>query len=199
MANLEPLKTILANGGVVVLPTDTVYGLFAMALDQKAVQQVYTLKGRPADKAMNLNVASYQDILAYSQDQPSYLRKLYQTFLPGPLTIILKANDRVPVWVNSGLDTVGFRLPNHPVTQELIAEFGPLVGPSANLSGQASGKIFADIMTDFSQQVSGLADDSAIQGLDSTILDLSGVQAKILRQGAISQEDLLEAVPELNF
>ncbi|EMP72939.1 Sua5/YciO/YrdC/YwlC family protein [Streptococcus sobrinus DSM 20742 = ATCC 33478] len=125
MANLEPLKTILANGGVVVLPTETVYGLFARALDQKAVQQVYTLKGRPTDKAMNLNVASYQDILAYSQDQPSYLRKLYQTFLPGPLTIILKANDRVPVWVNFGLDTVGFRLSKSPCHSRIDCRIWP--------------------------------------------------------------------------
>lgn len=199
MADLEALKATLAEGGAVVLPTETVYGLFAKALDESAVKKVYALKGRPADKAMNLNVASYQDILDYSQDQPSYLEKLYQAFFPGPLTIILKANDKVPGWVNAGLDSVGFRLPQHPVTQELIAQFGPLVGPSANISGQASGKVFANIMADFDQKVTGLADDGAIQGLDSTILDLSGTKSKILRQGAISKEDLLEAVPELKY
>lgn len=199
MADLEALKATLAEGGAVVLPTETVYGLFAKALDESAVKKVYALKGRPADKAMNLNVASYQDILDYSQDQPSYLEKLYQAFFPGPLTIILKANDKVPGWVNAGLDSVGFRLPQHPVTQELIAQFGPLVGPSANISGQASGKVFANIMADFDQKVTGLADDGAIQGLDSTILDLSGTKPKILRQGTISKEDLLEAVPELKY
>lgn len=199
MADLEALKATLAEGGAVVLPTETVYGLFAKALDESAVKKVYALKGRPADKAMNLNVASYQDILDYSQDQPSYLEKLYQAFFPGPLTIILKANDKVPDWVNAGLDSVGFRLPQHPVTQELIAQFGPLVGPSANISGQASGKVFANIMADFDQKVTGLADDGAIQGLDSTILDLSGTKPKILRQGAISKEDLIEAVPELKY
>lgn len=199
MADLEALKATLAEGGAVVLPTETVYGLFAKALDESAVKKVYALKGRPADKAMNLNVASYQDILDYSQDQPSYLEKLYQAFFPGPLTIILKANDKVPGWVNAGLDSVGFRLPQHPVTQELIAQFGPLVGPSANISGQASGKVFANTMADFDQKVTGLADDGAIQGLDSTILDLSGTKPKILRQGAISKEDLLEAVPELKY
>ena len=86
------LKAILANGGAVVLPTETVYGLFARALDENAVNHVYELKNRPRDKAMNLNVASYEDILTYSKEQPDYLKKLYDAFLPGPLTIILKAN-----------------------------------------------------------------------------------------------------------
>ncbi|WP_165210974.1 L-threonylcarbamoyladenylate synthase [Streptococcus tangpeifui] len=199
MADLQAIKTILAEGGAVILPTETVYGLFAKALDQQAVERIYELKQRPLDKAMNLNVASLEDILAYSKDQPAYLAKLYRAFLPGPLTIILKANDKVPSWVNSGLSTVGFRLPNHPVTQQLIRKYGPLIGPSANLSGRASGTVFEDIVEQLGRQVIGVADDSAIQGLDSTILDLSGDRADILRQGTISKEALLEAVPELNF
>ncbi|MGT2928793.1 L-threonylcarbamoyladenylate synthase [Streptococcus dentasini] len=199
MADQAAVAEILAAGGAVVLPTETVYGLFAKALDQQAVKRVYDLKRRPLDRAMNLNVASLEDILAYSKDQPAYLAKLYQAFLPGPLTIILKANDKVPSWVNSGLSTVGFRLPDHPLTQELIREYGPLIGPSSNLSGQASGTVFEDIVEQLDHQVIGIADDSAIQGLDSTILDLSGDRANILRQGIISKEALLEAVPELNF
>lgn len=138
MANLEKL---IKEGGALVLPTETVYGIFADALNEKAVDAVYDLKQRPRDKAMNLNVADYQTILAYSKDQPAYLKKLYQAFLPGPLTIILKANDQVPTWINSGLKTVGFRLPNHPVTRHLIKKTGPLIGPSANVSGTESGKV----------------------------------------------------------
>ncbi|EHI74356.1 Sua5/YciO/YrdC/YwlC family protein [Streptococcus criceti] len=199
MVDKAAVAKILAAGGAVVLPTETVYGLFAKALNQQAVERVYDLKQRPLDKAMNLNVASLEDILAYSKDQPVYLAKLYQAFLPGPLTIILKANDKVPSWVNSGLSTVGFRLPDHPLTRELIREYGPLIGPSANLSGRASGTNFKDIIEQLGNQVIGVADDPAIQGLDSTILDLSGDRAIILRQGTISKEALLEAVPELNF
>ena len=193
------LKEILANGGAVVLPTETVYGLFARALDEKAVDYVYELKNRPRDKAMNLNVAYYEDILTYSKEQPDYLKKLYDAFLPGPLTIILKANGQVPKWINSGLTTVGFRLPNHPVTRELIQAEGPLIGPSANKSGMASGRYFDQIRAQFDFQVTGYQDDDALLGLDSTILDLSVTPARILRQGKITKDDLLAALPELTI
>ena len=191
------LKAILANGGAVVLPTETVYGLFARALDEKAVNYVYELKNRPRDKAMYLNVASYEDILTYSKEQPDYLKKLYVAFLPGPLTIILKANGQVPKWINSGLTTVGFRLPNHPVTRELIQAEGPLIGPSANKSGKESGRHFDDIRAQFDFQVTGYRDENALLGVDSTILDLSVSPARILRQGKITKDDLLAALPEL--
>ena len=196
MANV---KEILENGGAVILPTETVYGLFAQAMNEAAVEHVYQLKRRPKDKAMNLNVADLETILAFSKNQPSYLKTLYEAFLPGPLTIILQANDRVPAWINSGLSTIGFRIPNHPKTLELIQQTGPLIGPSANISGRESGKIFADIKTQFNNEVTGLADDAALTGVDSTILDLSGETARILRQGAITKAELLAVAPELSF
>ncbi|HER4512991.1 TPA: threonylcarbamoyl-AMP synthase [Streptococcus pyogenes NGAS750] len=196
---MEYLASIIESGDALVLPTETVYGLFAKALDEKAVNAVYDLKQRPRDKAMNLNVADFNSILAFSKEQPRYLKKLYQAFLPGPLTIILKANDQVPYWINSGLSTVGFRLPSHPITAALIQKTGPLIGPSANLSGKASGRVFDRIMQDFDFQVFGYADDPFLTGKDSTILDLSGERAVILRQGAITKEELLANVPELRF
>lgn len=199
METNKDLKEILANGGAVVLPTETVYGLFAKAMDERAVNHVYELKNRPRDKAMNLNVASYEDILFYSKEQPDYLKKIYDDFLPGPLTIILKANDQVPKWINSGLATVGFRLPAHPVTRELIQAEGPLIGPSANKSGMASGRYFDQIREQFDFQVTGYQDDDALLGLDSTILDLSVTPARILRQGKITKDDLLAALPELTI
>lgn len=199
METNKDLKEILANGGAVVLPTETVYGLFAKAMDERAVNHVYELKNRPRDKAMNLNVASYEDILSYSKEQPDYLKKIYDAFLPGPLTIILKANDQVPKWINSGLATVGFRLPAHPVTRELIQAEGPLIGPSANKSGLASGRYFDQIREQFNFQVTGYQDDDALLGLDSTILDLSVTPARILRQGKITKDDLLAALPELTI
>ena len=148
---------------------------------------------------MNLNVASYEDILSYSKEQPDYLKKIYDAFLPGPLTIILKANDRVPKWINSGLATVGFRLPTHPVTRELIQAQGPIIGPSANKSGKASGRYFDQIRDQFDFQVTGYQDDAALLGVDSTILDLSGNKVKILRQGSITQEDILTKLPKIPF
>ena len=196
---MEKIKQELEKGGAVVLPTETVYGLFAKALNEKAVDYVYQLKRRPRDKALNLNVAHLDDILNFSKNQPPYLQKLVDSFLPGPLTIILEANDKVPYWVNSDLTTVGFRMPNHPVTLELIREFGPLIGPSANISGQASGASFKEILKDFGQEVLGIEDDGFLTGQDSTILDLTGKKVKILRQGSITQEDILTEIPVIPF
>ena len=196
---IDKIKHELKNGGAVVLPTETVYGLFAKALDKKAVDHVYQLKRRPRDKALNLNVASLDDILNFSKNQPPYLQKLVDSFLPGPLTIILEANDKVPYWVNSDLNTVGFRMPSHPITLELIRECGPLIGPSANISGCESGVNFKRILEDFDQEILGLEDDSYLTGHDSTILDLTGKKVKILRQGSITQEDILTKIPEIPF
>ncbi len=196
---MDKLRTILENGGAVILPTETVYGLFAQALNEDAVNRVYQLKQRPRDKAMNLNVSNLNDIYFFSQNTPFFLEKLYNRFMPGPLTIILKANYNVPFWVNSGLDTVGFRLPNHEQTLRLISETGPLIGPSANISGNESGKKFSDIQAQFSVDLPGIEDDQALTGIDSTILDLSGQKARILRQGAISREEIQKAIPEIEF
>lgn len=195
----DAIGQALAAGQAVVLPTETVYGLFARALDPTAVARVYALKGRPASKALNLNVAKAEDIYAYSTNQPAYLDDLIKAFLPGPLTIILQANEAVPAWVNQGLATVGFRMPNHPATLSYIKAYGPLVGPSANHSGQASGRQFSAVMADFSHQILGLADDQALTGQDSTILDLSQSKARILRQGAIQKDLIQAAIPDLVF
>ena len=196
---MEKIKQELEKGGAVVLPTETVYGLFAKSLDKKAVDHVYQLKRRPRDKALNLNVAHLDDILNFSKNQPPYLQKLVDSFLPGPLTIILEANGKVPYWVNSGLPTVGFRMPSHPITLELIREFGPLIGPSANISGHTSGVSFEEILKDFGQEVLGIEDDTFLTGQDSTILDLSSDKVKILRQGSITREDILAKIPEILF
>ncbi|HEL2001571.1 TPA: threonylcarbamoyl-AMP synthase [Streptococcus suis] len=196
---MDKLRTILENGGAVILPTETVYGLFAQALNEDAVNRVYQLKQRPRDKAMNLNVSNLNDIYFFSQNTPFFLEKLYNRFMPGPLTIILKANEKVPFWVNSGLDTVGFRLPNHEQTLRLISETGPLIGPSANISGNESGKKFSDLQAQFPVDLPGIEDDQALTGIDSTILDLSGQKARILRQGAISREEIQKAIPEIEF
>ena len=189
----------LEAGCAVILPTETVYGIFAKALDQQAVDYIYELKRRPREKALNLNVADEETIRIYSKRQPSYLSKLIASFLPGPLTIILQANEKVPEWIHSGMDTVGFRIPAHPKTLELIRKFGPLVGPSANLSGYASGTKYEAIVKEFDQLVPGFEDDAFLTGQDSTILDISGSKARILRQGTITKSDLLEQVPELSF
>lgn len=198
MTETDILARLEADDAV-ILPTETVYGLFAKALDEEAVNRVYELKQRPRDKAMNLNVSNLNDIYFFSQNQPIFLEKLYNSFMPGPLTLILKANHNVPFWINSGLDTVGFRVPNHEKTLDFIKKTGVLIGPSANLSGNESGTHFAAIQAQFSADLLGIEDDQALTGVDSTILDLSGNKAKILRQGAIRAEDILACVPEIEF
>lgn len=196
---MDRFAEILEAGGAVILPTETVYGIFAKALDEEAVNRVYALKGRPREKALNLNVASLADIQYFSQNPPFYLEKLYNRFMPGPLTIILKANNNVPFWINSGLDTVGFRLPSHEKTRMLLTALGPMIGPSANRSGKASGVCFDEIYQEFEGALEGLKDDQALTGQDSTILDLSSDKAKILRQGAITKADIQSALPEIAF
>lgn len=199
MSDREFLSHRLESGLPVILPTETVYGIFAKALSEDAVDLVYTLKDRPREKAMNLNVSTFEEILNFSKNQPDYLKKLYDAFLPGPLTVILEANNQVPNWINSGLKSVGFRLPSHPMTRALIATHGPLIGPSANKSGQESGKYYKDIFATFDGQVPGYEDDAFLEGIDSTIIDLSGEKARILRRGEISKETILAVVPEIPF
>ena len=189
---MDHIEKELEAGRAVILPTETVYGIFAKALNQEAVDYIYELKRRPRDKALNLNVADEKAIRLYST-------KLVDSFLPGPLTIILQENDKVPGWIHSGLDTVGFRIPAHPKTLELIRKYGPLVGPSANLSGHASGTKYKAIISEFDQVVPGIEDDDFLTGQDSTILDISGSKARILRQGSITKADLLAQVPEISF
>ena len=196
---MDHIEKELEAGRAVILPTETVYGIFAKALDQEAVDYIYELKRRSREKALNLNVANEEDVRIYSKNQPSYLTKLIESFLPGPLTIILQANEKVPEWIHSGMSTVGFRMPVHPKTLELIRKYGPLVGPSANLSGHASGTKYEAIIKEFDQVIPGFEDDAFLTGQDSTILDISGAKARILRQGSITKADLLAQVPELSF
>ena len=196
---MDHIEKELEAGRAVILPTETVYGIFAKALDQEAVDYIYELKRRSREKALNLNVANEEGVRIYSKNQPSYLTKLIDSFLPGPLTIILQANEKVPDWIHSGMSTVGFRMPAHPKTLELIRKYGPLVGPSANLSGHASGTKYEAIIKEFDQVIPGFEDDAFLTDQDSTILDISGAKARILRQGSITKADLLAQVPELSF
>lgn len=195
---VEKAIAALKAGELAVLPTETVYGIFADATNEAAVQKLYAVKGRPVEKALNMNVADYDTILKFSVHQPAYLEKLVQTFLPGPLTIILEASPEVPEWIHVGKTTVGFRMPSIPATQEVIKALGVLVGPSANLTGSPSPRFYEDLTSAILDKAAVALQDDSIYGLDTTILDLSGEKPKILRQGAITAQELLDAVPELS-
>ncbi|MFK4935538.1 L-threonylcarbamoyladenylate synthase [Lactococcus garvieae] len=196
--SVEKAIAALKAGELAVLPTETVYGIFADATNEAAVQKLYAVKGRPVEKALNMNVADYDTILKYSVHQPAYLEKLVQTFLPGPLTIILEASPEVPEWIHVGKTTVGFRMPSIPATQEVIKALGVLVGPSANLTGSPSPRFYDDLTSAILDKAAVALQDDSVYGLDTTILDLSGEMPKILRQGAITAQELLDAVPELS-
>ncbi|MFK4914963.1 L-threonylcarbamoyladenylate synthase [Lactococcus petauri] len=195
---VEKAIAALKAGELAVLPTETVYGIFADATNEAAVQKLYAVKGRPVEKALNMNVADYDTILKYSVHQTAYLEKLVQTFLPGPLTIILEASPEVPEWIHVGKTTVGFRMPSIPATQEVIKALGVLVGPSANLTGSPSPRFYDDLTSAILDKAAVALQDDSVYGLDTTILDLSGEMPKILRQGAITAQELLDAVPELS-
>lgn len=195
---VEKAIAALKAGELAVLPTETVYGIFADATNEAAVQKLYAVKGRPVEKALNMNVADYDTILKFSVHQPVYLEKLVKTFLPGPLTIILEASPEVPEWIHVGKTTVGFRMPSIPATQEVIKALGGLVGPSANLTGSPSPRFYEDLTSAILDKAAVALQDDSIYGLDTTILDLSGEKPKILRQGAITAQELLDAVPELS-
>lgn len=189
----------LKKGQLVILPTETVYGIFADATNEQAVEKLYAVKGRPTEKALNLNVASYEDILHFSKNQPEYLEKLVKKFLPGPLTIILEANENVPDWVHVGKSTVGFRMPSVAITQEIIQSVGVLVGPSANLTGEKSPLLFENLSSEILDSAELAIKDESIHGLDTTILDLTQKEPKILRQGAITVKELMKNLPELGI
>ena len=195
---VEKAIAALKAGELAVLPTETVYGIFADATNEAAVQKLYAVKGRPVEKALNMNVSDYDTILRFSVHQPAYLEKLVQTFLPGPLTIILEASPEVPEWIHVGKTTVGFRMPSISATQEVIKALGVLVGPSANLTGSPSPRFYEDLTSVILDKAAVALQDDSIYGLDTTILDLSGEKPKILRQGAITAQELLDAVPELS-
>ena len=188
---------LLQAGQLVALPTETVYGLFGLALDDAVVEKVYQVKNRQHDHALNLNISSFEQMKYFSQNQPKYLEKLYNKFMPGSLTVILEANKRVPSLVNYGMPTVGFRMPDNKTTLEILRQTGPMVGPSANLTGNPSPKTAQDVLSDLSGQIAAvLKADESISGIDSTIVDLTGELPTILRQGALTLSEIYEVIKD---
>jgi L-threonylcarbamoyladenylate synthase len=188
---------LLQAGQLVALPTETVYGLFGLALDNTVVEKVYRVKNRQHDHALNLNISSFEQMKYFSQNQPKYLEKLYNKFMPGSLTVILEANKRVPSLVNYGMPTVGFRMPDNQTTLEILRQTGPMVGPSANLTGNPSPKTAQDVLSDLSGQIAAvLKADESISGIDSTIVDLTGELPTILRQGALTLSEIYEVIKD---
>ena len=189
---------ILRGGGLVGVPTETVYGLAGNGLNPEAVHRIYEVKGRPAVKPLSLMVhdASWMDRLCAAV--PSAAKALAERFWPGPLTIILPAKEIIPEIVRAGGDTIGLRCPDHPDTLAVIEQADlPLAAPSANPSGAPSPKTAEAVESYFSGQIEAVIDGGACGiGTESTIVDLAHMPYRILRQGALPAEDVWRCVQD---
>lgn len=187
----EPAK-ILRNGGIVVFPTETVYGIGANGFDTEAVKCIYKTKNRPPNKPINLLVSNIDMINQVAKDITELEYDIIKKFFPGPLTIILKKKDIVPNIVTANGDTVGVRMPANEIALKLIEKAGvPLATPSANISGKTSGVNLPDIMKDFEGKVDYFIDDGPSKiGYASTIVQIIDGVPHILRQGSITEEDI---------
>ena len=184
---------ILRDGGLLGIPTETVYGLAANGLDPAAVKRIFEAKGRPQDNPLILTIPGQQWLPRYCRDIPPLAYVLARKFWPGPLTMILKCRtDVVPSVITAGLDTVAMRCPAHPVTAAIIREAGvPVAAPSANTSGRPSCTTAQDVLEDMNGKIEGVVDGGPCTvGVESTILDLTCEPPRLLRPGGLPLEDL---------
>lgn len=189
---LKAPAEILKRGGIVIFPTETVYGIGANALNENAVKKIYEAKQRPIDKPISLLVSNMDMVKMISKDISELEYKLMEAFFPGPFTIILKKKDIVPSVVTCGQDTVGVRMPDLTLTRKLIDFAGvPLASPSANISGKPSGTNLESIIDDFKNSVDYYIDGGESKlGVASTIVRVIDGVPHILREGSITKEEI---------
>jgi L-threonylcarbamoyladenylate synthase len=183
---------ILRCGGLVAFPTETVYGLGADADNPAAVRSVFIAKGRPADHPVIVHLAEATDVEQWATHVPQQARALADAFWPGPMTLILRRSRRASDLVTGGLETIGLRVPGHPIAQALLREFGgAIAAPSANRFGRVSPTRASHVMEELAGRVSLVLDGGPCDiGLESTIIDLSGASPALLRPGGITAEQI---------
>ena len=191
--------SILKKGGVVAYPTDTVYGLGACMTDTAAVDRIFQVKGRPKGMALPVLLADKVQMESIVTSVPLSALRLADEFFPGALTIILPKSDIVPDIITGGGRTVAFRIPDHRVPLALIKGLGkPIVGTSANLSGQPSALTAAEVQAQIGDKIDMVIDGGRCPGgIESTVIDLSGKKPVVRRQGAISIEKLRKILPDI--
>ncbi|MBN6740700.1 threonylcarbamoyl-AMP synthase [Acidithiobacillus sp. MC6.1] len=191
-AAVQRAAEVLRSGGLVAFPTETVYGLGADAENLAAVARIFAVKGRPADHPLIIHMAHSDNLRRWSRDIPPAAFRLAQRYWPGPLTMILRRACHVPDMVTGGQDTVGLRVPDHPLALALLEVFGGgIAAPSANRFGQVSPTTAAHVREELGDAVDLLLNGGPCRvGIESTILDLSGHQARLLRPGAITIAEL---------
>ena len=190
---------IIRDGGLVAIPTETVYGLGANGLDPDAVAKIFQAKGRPQDNPLILHICSPEQIELFCHHIPQAAYTLAERFWPGPLTMVLPAKDIVPKCTTAGLPTVAVRCPDSPVTREIIRLAGvPVAAPSANISGKPSTTTAEHVLHDHNGKIDAIVDGGPCRvGLESTIVDLTEYQPRLLRPGGITPEQLLEILGDL--
>ena len=190
---------ILRCGGLLAIPTETVYGLGADGLNEDAVRHIFEAKGRPQDNPLILHIPDAGWLTRYCKNVPETAYRLAERFWPGPLTMILPKADCVPLVTTGGLDTVGMRCPDHTVTRAIIAAAGvPVAAPSANTSGRPSCTSAAHVREDMDGRIDGVVDGGACRvGVESTIIDLTCTPPRLLRPGGLPLEDLREVLGEV--
>lgn len=198
---LQEAAEILRAGGLVAIPTETVYGLGANALDETAAAKIYQAKGRPSDNPLIVHIAKSEDMEVLAKEVPEKAYQLAEVFWPGPLTMILKKKELVPDQTTGGLDTVAIRLPANQIARTLIEKSGVFVAaPSANLSGKPSPTTAQHVIDDLNGKVDMIIDGGhATLGLESTIVDLSGDSPMILRPGCITKAMLENVIGEIHY
>lgn len=196
--DISEAAEMIKNGGLVAVPTETVYGLAGNGLDENAVKEIYEVKGRPAVKPLSLMVPDKNAIKKYCEDVPPQAEILADKFWPGPLTIILKSRGAVPDIVRAGGETVGLRCPDHPLTLKALQAAGvPFAAPSANPSGEESPKDAGKVAEYFGGKIDGIIDGGSCGiGKESTIIDMSASPYRILRQGALEREEIEKALAD---
>ena len=197
--DIQAAAEILKRGGLLGIPTETVYGLGASGLNPEAVANIFAAKGRPQDNPLILHVPSADWLARYCEDIPAAACALAEKFWPGPLTMILRRKPIVPDAVTAGLDTVGMRCPAHPVTRAIIAAAGvPVAAPSGNTSGRPSPTSAADMLEDMDGKIDGIVDGGPCTvGVESTIIDLTLTPPRLLRPGGVTLEELRDALGEV--
>ena len=196
---IKEAADILRRGGLLGIPTETVYGLGANALDEEAVGHIFKAKGRPQDNPLILHVPDAGWLERYCREVPEVAYLLAEKFWPGPLTMILPGKDIVPRRTTGGLSTVGVRCPDHPVTREIIRQAGvPVAAPSGNTSGRPSPTSAADMLEDMDGKIDGIVDGGACRvGVESTIIDLTVTPPQLLRPGGLPLEALRQVIGEV--
>ena len=199
-SDLIKAAELIKSGEIVGIPTETVYGLGADASNEEAVAKVFQAKGRPADNPLIVHLADFSQTVDYTKSIPELAYKLAERFCPGPLTMVLPKNDRIPMITSGGLDTVGIRVPSHPVMHRIIELSGcPIAAPSANTSGYPSPTSASHVMRDMSGKIAAVVDGGSSEfGVESTVISIEGENTvRILRPGCVTKEMLSEICGEV--